>query len=261
MMPQFPADVPADKPSSTSSNGPSSSRQKQIARHRFAALDAPADGTFDRIARMAAAIFATPIATVSIVDEDRVWFAATQGLDGVSQVGTEPGLCASAVLGEDPYVVTDARTDPRTMNHPLVTGALGLRFYAAAPIVITSEHSLGTVNVIDRRPRDVTEVTGPQITLLTELAGAVADLLDIRLSAIDAVRNERLRRQERPTTCELGARSGCAGSAVIKVVDASGNSAWGCEAHSEEALNAVPRAFIAAPGDSGLNSYLTRALP
>ena len=259
MMPQLPAEFPAENPSSTSSDNRSTSRTQQIARHRFAALDAPADGTFDRIARMAATIFATPIATVSIVDEDRVWFAATQGLDGVSQVGTEPGLCASAVLGDDPYVVNDARTDPRTMNHPLVTGALGLRFYAAAPIVISSEHALGTVNVIDRRPRDVTEVTGPQITLLTELAGTVADLLDIRLSAIDAVRSERLRRQEQPTTCELGARSGCTGSAVIKVVDPSGNSAWGCETHGEEALNAVPRSFLATPGDGGLNSYLSRA--
>jgi GAF domain-containing protein len=240
-------------------------RQALTARQRFAALDAPADGTFDRIARMASTIFATPIATVSIVDEDRVWFAATEGLDGVTQVGTEPGLCASAVLQDGPYIVNDAQNDPRTKDHPLVTGALGLRFYAAAPIVTTSEHALGTVNVIDRRPHDVTEVTGPQITLLTELAGAVADLLEIRLSAIDAVRAERQRqrpdrpdRHDRPTTCELGARSGCAGPAVIKVVDSWGDSAWGCETHGEEALSNVPSTFLASAGDRGLNSYLNR---
>jgi len=252
MTPQFTTGSPDE-------NTSSSDRRAQTARHRFAALDAPADGTFDRIARMASTIFATPIATVSIVDEDRVWFAATEGLDGVSQVGTEPGLCASAVLGDDPYIVNNALTDPRTMDHPLVTGALGLRFYAAAPIVISTKHALGTVNVIDRRPRDVTEVTGPQITLLTELAGAVADLLDIRLAAIDALRSERqLRHQDHPSICELGARYGCAGPAVIKVVDSWGDSAWGCEIHGEDALTSVPSTFLATAGTGGLGSYLNR---
>ncbi len=79
-------------------------------------LGAPEDGAFDRIAQMAAKIFNTPIATVSIVDDDRVWFAATQGLDGVRQVGTEPGLCASVVHHEGPYIVNDAATDPARRN-------------------------------------------------------------------------------------------------------------------------------------------------
>jgi len=63
---------------------------------RYEILDAPTDGQFDTIAAAAAAVCGTPIATVSIVDADRVWFAAAKGLDGVAQVGTEPGLCASA---------------------------------------------------------------------------------------------------------------------------------------------------------------------
>jgi phosphoserine phosphatase RsbU/P len=163
---------------------------------RYAALEAPEDGAFDRIARIAGTTFATPIATVSIVDEDRVWFAATQGLEGVRHVGTEPGLCASVVLQNGPYVVNDALSDPRTYDHPLVRGDLGLRFYAAAPIITSTGHALGTVNVIDRSPRDVTEVTGAQIAVLTDLAGVVADQLEIKLSALDAIRNERLIRAE-----------------------------------------------------------------
>src|SRR5687768_7321968 len=102
---------------------------------RYASLEAPEDGAFDRIARIAATVFSTPIATVTIVDEDRVWFAATEGLDGVRHVGTEPGLCASVVLQAGPYVVNDALNDPRTFDHPLVRGDLGLRFYAASPII------------------------------------------------------------------------------------------------------------------------------
>ncbi|MEH1017152.1 hypothetical protein V6U90_29165 [Micromonospora sp. CPCC 206060] len=80
---------------------------------RYEILDAPRDGTFERVARVAAAVFEVPIATVSVVDPGRVWFAAAHGLDGVTEVGAEPGLCTSAVLHDGPYVVDDAAVDPR----------------------------------------------------------------------------------------------------------------------------------------------------
>jgi len=166
--------------------------------HRYEVLDAPQDGAFDRIARMAAAIFATPISTVSIVDADRIWFAAAEGLDGVRQVGVEPGLCASVVLQDSPYIVFDATTDLRTLDHPLVRGTLGLQFYAAAPIITKDGHTLGTVSVIDREARKPEAVSDTQIALLTELAGTVADLLEIKLSALVAVRAERKARSGAP---------------------------------------------------------------
>jgi GAF domain-containing protein len=159
--------------------------------HDYEVLDAPRDGAFERIARMAAAIFDSPISTVSIVDEDRVFFAAAEGLDGVTQVGVEPGLCASAVLENRPYLVFNAEVDPRTIEHPLVRGALGLRFYAAAPIVTAGGHAVGTVSAIDRRPRRPGAVTDTQVELLTELAGSVADILDLKLAALAAIRAER----------------------------------------------------------------------
>ena len=149
----------------------------------------PIDATFDRIAQMAAKIFETPIATVSIVDEDRVWFAATEGLDGVRQVGTEPGLCSSVVHNAGPYVVNDAEHDPRTAEHPLVTGDLGLRFYAAAPIEVEG-HALGTVNVIDRKSRP--ELDPTQISLLVDLAATVAQLMEIHLVALTALRERKI---------------------------------------------------------------------
>ncbi|GAB3239293.1 GAF domain-containing protein [Kineosporia babensis] len=158
--------------------------------HKFTdELGAPQDGAFDRIAQMAAKIFGTPIATVSIVDEDRVWFAATEGLDGVAQVGTEPGLCASVVHQEGPYIVQDAQNDPRTADHPLVTGDLGLRFYAAAPIEVEG-HALGTVNVIDQKSRPQLDPT--QISLLVDLAATVAQLMEIRLVALTAMKERKV---------------------------------------------------------------------
>ena len=69
---------------------------------------------------------ALKLGEVSIVDADRVWFAAAKGLDGVTQVGTEPGLCASAILGSDPYLLADASVDPRSLANPLVAGDLAV---------------------------------------------------------------------------------------------------------------------------------------
>jgi GAF domain-containing protein len=164
----------------------------------YEVLDAPGDGAFDRFARMSALLFQTPIATVSIVDADRVWFAAAEGLEGVRQIGVEPGLCASVVLQEDAYLVLDARTDPRTLEHPLVRGELGLQFYVAAPIISKDGHILGTVTAIDREPRPADAVTPVMTQLLTEFAGGVADLLDTRLEALRAVRAERRARSGAP---------------------------------------------------------------
>ena len=158
---------------------------------RYEILDAPTDGQFDTIAAAAAAVCGTPIATVSIVDADRVWFAATKGLDGVTQVGTEPGLCASAFCADGPYVVNDAVADPRTLDHPLVRGELGLRFYAAAPIRTSDGYRLGTVNVIDSRPR---EATPRQLKALEHLASMVSDELELRLMVIrSAAAEQRMR--------------------------------------------------------------------
>ena len=123
------------------------SRLEAVRRYRL--VDQPVEDAYDRIAFVAGAIFDTPIATVSLVEQDRVWLAACQGLDGVRQVGREPGLCASVIAQDGVYVINNAAIDPRTLEHPLVRGELGLRFYAAAPIRTHDGYKLGTVNVIE----------------------------------------------------------------------------------------------------------------
>ena len=256
--------------------------ERLAAVRRYDVLDAPRDGTFDRVAALAAAIFAVPIATVTIVDADRVWFAAAEGLEGVTQVGTEPGLCASAVLADGPYVVNDAAADPRTLDHPLVRGELGLRFYAAVPITVAGGHRLGTVNVIDREPRDI--VPQVQLDMLASLAAIVADHLDLRLAALSTVRTERdLRnRAERhaadstreianalaaaapavnaaaPPTCQLGGVTECSRKPELKVADSWGDSAWGCIHHVEEVLLSGSSVFVADESMSGLAQFLRR---
>lgn len=100
---------------------------------RYDILDTPPDGAFDRIAALAARLFDVPLATVTIVDVDRVWFKAAHGLEGVREVGRDPGLCASAVLKDGTLVIPDTLLDDVARGNPLVTGSLGIRFYAAAP--------------------------------------------------------------------------------------------------------------------------------
>jgi len=166
-------------------------RARLEAVRRYRLVDQPVEDAYDRIAFVAGAIFDTPIATVSLVERDRVWLAACQGLTGVRELGKEPGLCASVIAQDDVYVINNAAIDPRTLDHPLVRGELGLRFYAAAPIRTHDGYRLGTVNVIDSRPR---EATKRQLTALQHLASMVSDELELRLMVIrSAAAEQRMR--------------------------------------------------------------------
>jgi sigma-B regulation protein RsbU (phosphoserine phosphatase) len=159
---------------------------------RYRLVDQPVEEAYERIAFVAAAVFDAPIATVSLVEQDRVWLAACQGLTGVREVGKEPGLCASVIQQDDVYVINNAAVDPRTLEHPLVRGELGLRFYAAAPIRTHDGYRLGTVNVIDNRPR---EATPRQLTALQHLASIIADELELRLMVVRSAASEQRMRE------------------------------------------------------------------
>lgn len=151
---------------------------------RYDILDTPPDGSFDRITALAASLFNVPISIISLVDTDRVWFKSHHGLEGVKQIGKEPGLCASAIVQDQAWVLENAATDARSLANPLVAGEFGLRFYAGVPLTTTDGFSLGTLCVIDREPRPVTE---DQIRQLRHLASVVMDQMELRLAARKAV--------------------------------------------------------------------------
>lgn len=163
-------------------------RERIAAVARYDILDTPPDGAFDRIAALAARLLDMPYATISIVDADRIWLKATHGLTGVRQLGRDPGLCSSAIAQAGPYLVADALADPQAASNSLVVGALGIRFYAAAPITTSDGYRLGTLNVLDTRPRTVSEA---DLANLQDLAAVVMDQLELRLSALATLRQER----------------------------------------------------------------------
>ena len=146
---------------------------------RYQILDTPPDGAFDHITALTAELLRVPIAIISLVDHDRVWFKSHHGLD-VDTVGRDAGLCASAILSPDFYEVCDAKVDLRTLSNPLVAGSFGLRFYAAVPLRTHDGFNLGTLCVIDREPR---ELTKSESANLERLAAMVMDQMELQLSA------------------------------------------------------------------------------
>lgn len=171
---------------------PSDEAKRMAAVRRYDILDTPPDGAFDRITALAARRFGVPIAIVSIVDEDRIWFKSHHGLT-VEQIDREPGLCASAILGTDPYLLPDASIDPRSLANPLVAGDFGLRFYAGVPLTTSDGYNLGTLCVIDKEPRPIDET---QIEDLADLASVVMDQIEMQLAARRAVGQAHLMAKE-----------------------------------------------------------------
>lgn len=171
---------------------PADEAQRMAAVMRYEVLDTPPDGTFDRITAIAARRFGVPIAIISIVDHDRIWFKSHHGLD-VQEIGRDPGLCASAILSNDPHILCDASVDARSLTNPLVAGDFGLRFYAGVPLQTSDGYNLGTLCVIDKDPRPVDQA---QIEDLKDLASVVVDQLELRLAARLAVARAELMARE-----------------------------------------------------------------
>ena len=144
---------------------------------KYEILDTPADGAFDEVTSLAAKIFDVPVAIITLVDHNRIWFKSAFGLDA-EEIPRSPGLCSSAILSEDLYIVEDARKDPRTMTNPLVAGIMGLQFYAAAPLRTMDGHNLGTFCIIDKNPRTL---TSKESSILKQLARIVMDQMETKL--------------------------------------------------------------------------------
>jgi diguanylate cyclase (GGDEF)-like protein len=147
---------------------------------RYAILDTPPEGVFDRITALAADMLEAPVAVVSLVDTNRVWFKSVHGTAGFREIERTPSLWGAAIGHDGPHVVEHASADPRTQEHPLVSGPFGLEFYVGVPLKTHDGHVLGTLCCIDRRPRGA---TAHQVRCLEALAAIVMDEIELRRSA------------------------------------------------------------------------------
>lgn len=145
-------------------------------------LDTPPEERFDRITRLAQHMFGVPFALISLVDAKRQWFKSCQGLQA-SETGRDVSFCGHAILGADIFHVADARLDPRFADNPLVTGPPHIRFYAGAPLKTSRGLRIGTLCIIDDKPRQ----------LSTRELRALRDLADCAEEQINRIQVEHER--------------------------------------------------------------------
>ncbi|AGL85108.1 GGDEF domain-containing protein [Pseudomonas protegens] len=145
-------------------------------------LDTSPEERFDRLTRLAKRLFNVPIALVSLVDADRQWFKSCVGLD-VSETSRDISFCGHAILGDQILTVPDAGLDERFHDNPLVVGAPGIRFYAGCPLTVTNGSKLGTLCLIDIKPRDLDD---EDRALLRDLARmAEQELAAVQMASMD----------------------------------------------------------------------------
>ncbi len=126
--------------------------QRLAALHALDVLDTPPEAIFDSLTQLAALTFKTPIALVSLVDAQRQWFKSCVGLDD-SELPRSVAFCDHAIRQTEVFAVLDAKRDPRFCDNPLVTSQPGIRFYAGGPLMMPSGEMLGTLCIIDTKPR------------------------------------------------------------------------------------------------------------
>lgn len=164
------------KPLSSSGNTamPHDEVQRLARLRMLAVMDTEREPIFDALTRLAADLCGTPISLISLIDEKRQWFKSNLGLEGVEQTDREMAFCAHAIQAGAVMEVCDAEQDPRFAVNPLVTGEPHIRFYAGAPIVMPGGERLGTLCVIDRQARQLTD---DQRRRLGDLAEVVVQAL------------------------------------------------------------------------------------
>lgn len=147
-------------------------------------LDTPPEQEFDELVELAAMICNCPTSLISFVDRDRQWFKARVELE-VQETSRDVSFCSHAIKQEDTFIVEDALADDRFKDNPLVTRGIRLRFYAGAPILSPTGQRLGTICVIDKRPKTLLPKQAEALKMLSRQA---TRLLELRM------KNEQLQR-------------------------------------------------------------------
>ncbi|WP_239190734.1 HDOD domain-containing protein [Candidatus Nitrotoga sp. HW29] len=162
-------------------------------------LDTPPEECFDRITRLAQHLFNVPIALVSLVDTDRQWFKSRMGLS-VSETPRNISFSGHAILGDGIFIVPDTLLDKRFYDNPLVTGDPSIRFYAGCPLAVSNGSKLGTLCLIDSRPR---MLNNEERKLLQELACMVEQ----EITKVQTVTKNSTTIPDHPTSEKLAQRA------------------------------------------------------
>jgi GAF domain-containing protein len=146
---------------------------------QYEILDTVPEEIFDDLSELAGAVCEAPISLISLIDESRQWFKARVGITR-QETSRDISFCAHALLQPGLFIVPDATKDERFKDNPLVTGEPKVRFYAGAPLITPDGFALGTLCVLDNKPR---ELTPDQLKALRLLARIVINQLELRRHA------------------------------------------------------------------------------
>ena len=167
---------------------PINETERVKALEQYKILDTLSEQEFDRITELASIICNVPVSLVSLVDENRQWFKSVLGLE-IQETNRDISFCRYAILGSELLEVPDATKDSRFHHNPLVTGDPNIRFYAGFPLIDPNGYALGTLCVIDRQPRTLTDIQKRALKLLSE---EVITLIVERRKRIETVIFEKL---------------------------------------------------------------------
>ncbi len=148
--------------------------------HSLQILDTPSDKDYDDLVELAAVICGCPISLISLIDNDRQWFKAKKGIEE-NQTSRDISFCSHAIQQDDVFVVENTINDDRFMYNPFVTGEIHIRFYAGAPIYSPDGNKMGTLCVIDKRPKTLLP---KQMDALKRLSHQASKLLELRLKTM-----------------------------------------------------------------------------
>ena len=181
--------------------------------HRTHLLDTPPEEAFDDLTRLAARLCGVPIACVSLVDSQRQWFKSVTGMEA-RETPRDMAFCAHTILEGGIFMISDASADARFSENTLVTGEPHIRFYAGAPLVTPDGFALGSLCVIDRVPRQLTEEQKADLLALSRQAASQVEmkaqiarqerLLAERTAALEALHQKELRLQEAQRVAKIG---------------------------------------------------------
>ncbi|WP_241654467.1 sensor domain-containing diguanylate cyclase [Granulicella sibirica] len=158
--------------------------------HELHILDTPHETEYDEIVELAAAICGTPISLISLVDRDRQWFKSALGVTA-EETPRSMSFCAHAIETADLFVVENAAEDARFRNNPLVTGEMCIRFYAGFPVSAMDGNALGTLCVIDRKPRTLTREQSKALEVLSKQVEARIELRAKRVALEQSLEQQK----------------------------------------------------------------------
>lgn len=169
---------------------PRNEKARLEALRRYALLDTKPEQSYDDMTMLASYICETPMALMTLVDEQRQWFKSKVGFTS-DETSREFSFCAHAILTPDVMIVPDATKDERFHDNPFVVEDPNIRFYAGAPMTTVDGYALGTICVLDRTPKTLTEKQRASLAALSRQAGILIEmrrtLTDLR-DAMNAVK-------------------------------------------------------------------------